>query len=102
MISQPMKGRSDEEINKTRNIAIDYAEQHNYRFINTLFTDEWYSDEYTKAREVVNIPLYFLAKSLANMSKCDAAYFAKGWETTRGCVLEHEVAKAYNVEIIYE
>lgn len=26
----------------------------------------------------------------------------KGWENARGCRIEHEVAKAYDLEIIYE
>lgn len=30
------------------------------------------------------------------------AYFCKGWENTRGCRIEHEAAKAYGLEIIYE
>ena len=66
------------------------------------YTDEWYSKESMTERGVVQIPLCFLAKSLENMSLCHAAYFCKGWENTRGCRLEHEAAKAYGVEIIYE
>ena len=53
-------------------------------------------------RGVVQIPLCFLAKSLENMSLCHAAYFCKGWENARGCRIEHEAAKAYGLEIIYE
>lgn len=53
-------------------------------------------------RGVENIPLCFLAKSLESMSLCNAAYFCKGWENTRGCKIEHEAAVAYRLEIIYE
>lgn len=55
-------------------------------------------------RGVVNIPLCFLAKSLENMSKCHVAYFCKGWdaENVRGCKIEHDAAKAYGLEIMYE
>lgn len=53
-------------------------------------------------RGVVQIPLCFLAKSLENMSKCHVAYFCKGWQTARGCRIEHEAAKAYGIAIIYE
>ena len=102
MVSQPMAGKSEEEIMATRERAIVYAQEHDMEFVNTLFTDEWYSKEAMQERGVVNIPLCFLAKSLENMSKCDVAYFAKGWENTRGCKAEHDVAKAYGVEIIYE
>jgi hypothetical protein len=102
MISQPMAGKSKEEIKSTREKGIKFADDNGYEFINTLFTDEWYSKEKMQERGVVNIPLCFIAKSLENMSLCDVAYFAKGWEETRGCRIEHEVAKAYEVEIVYE
>ena len=36
------------------------------------------------------------------MSLCHKVYFAKGWENARGCKIEHEVALAYGLEIIYE
>ena len=102
MLSQPMAGKTDEEIIATREKAIKVLEGRGYEIVNTLFTDEWYSKESMTERGVVQIPLCFLAKSLENMSLCHAAYFCKGWENTRGCRLEHEAAKAYGVEIIYE
>lgn len=102
MLSQPMAGKSDEEIIATRERAIKALEEKGYKIVNTLFTDEWYNNEQMVARGVVQIPLCFLAKSLENMSLCHAAYFCKGWEKTRGCKLEHEAAVAYGLEIIYE
>lgn len=73
-----------------------------YEFVNTLFTDEWYSDEAMEERGVVQVPLCFLAKSLENMSLCHAAYFCKGWENARGCRIEHDAAVAYGLEVLYE
>lgn len=102
MLSQPMAGKTDEEIAATRDKAIAALKDMGYEIVNTLFTDEWYSKEGMKERGVVQIPLCFLAKSLENMSLCHAVYFCKGWEKARGCVIEHEAAKAYNLEIIYE
>lgn len=102
MVSQPMAGKSEAEIIATRERAIAYAEAHGMEFVNTLFTDEWYSPASMAERGVVNVPLCFLAKSLENMSKCHVAYFAEGWGATRGCRAEHDVAKAYGMEIIYE
>lgn len=102
MLSQPMNGKSDEEIIATRDRAIAALKERGYEVINTLFTDEWYSPEVMKERGVENRPLCFLAKSLESMSLCHAAYFCKGWETTRGCRIEHEAAKAYGLTIIYE
>ena len=102
MFSQPMAGKTDEEIIKTREKAVAYLTDKGYEVINTFFTDEWYSRESMRERGVVQIPLCFLAKSLENMSLCDAAYFAKGWENARGCKIEHAAAQAYGLDIIYE
>lgn len=102
MLSQPMNGKTEEEIIATREKAIMALEARGYEIVNTFFTDEWYSKESMNERGVVQIPLYFLAKSLENMSLCHAAYFCKGWEDARGCRIEHEAAKAYGVQIIYE
>ena len=102
MLSQPMAGKTTEEIIATRERAIAVLKERGYEIINTLFADEWYSQEAMKKRGVENIPLCFLAKSLENMSLCHAAYFCKGWEETRGCRIEHEAAKAYGLTIIYE
>lgn len=102
MLSQPMAGKSDQEIVATRDRAINALKERGYEIINTLFTDEWYNADQMKARGVVQIPLCFLAKSLENMSLCHAAYFCKGWEKTRGCKIEHDAAVAYGLEVIYE
>lgn len=102
MLSQPMAGKTNEEIVATREKAISVLKEKGYEFVNTLFTDEWYSKDAMTERGVVQIPLYFLAKSLENMSRCHAAYFCKGWENARGCRIEHEAAVAYGLEILYE
>lgn len=102
MLCQPMAGKTEQEIVEVRERAIAVLEAKGFEIVNTLFTDDWYNDQAMKARGVVQIPLCFLAKSLENMSLCHAAYFCKGWEKARGCRIEHEAAKAYGLEIIYE
>lgn len=102
MLSQPMAGKTDEEIIETRERAIKVLHEKGYEVVNTLFTDEWYSEESMEERGVVNRPLCFLAKSLENMSLCHVAYFCKGWEKTRGCKLEHDAAVAYGLTVLYE
>lgn len=102
MLSQPMAGKTDEEIVATREKAIKILKEKGYEIVNTLFTDEWYSKEKMEERGVVQIPLCFLAKSLENMSLCHVVYFCKGWENARGCKIEHDAAVAYGLDIIYE
>lgn len=102
MLSQPMAGKTDEEIIATREKAVAALKAKGYEIVNTLFTDEWYSNKSMEERGVVQIPLCFLAKSLGNMSLCHAAYFCKGWEKARGCRIEHDAAVAYGLDIFYE
>lgn len=102
MLSQPMAGKTEQEIIETRERAIAALKAQGYEIVNTFFTDDWYSDDAMRERGVVNIPLCFLAKSLENMSLCHAAYFCKGWEQARGCRIEHDAAKAYGLTILYE
>lgn len=102
MLSQPMAGKTEDEIREVREKAVAVLQGKGYTVVNTLFTDEWYSREAMDNRGVVQIPLCFLAKSLENMSLCHAAYFCKNWEQYRGCRIEHEAAVAYGLEIIYE
>lgn len=97
-----MAGKPQEEIVATCEKAIAALKEQGYEIVNTLFTDEWYSNEKMTERGVVQIPLCFLAKSLENMSLCHAAYFCHGWEKARGCRIEHEVACAYGLDVIYE
>lgn len=101
MLSQPMAGKTEAEIVETRNHAIQVLESMGYEVVNTLFTDEWYSKESMAERGVVNIPVTFFAKSIEHMALCHAVFFCPGWQDARGCKLEHEVAKAYGLDIMY-
>lgn len=102
MLSQPMAGKTDEEIVETREKAVKALKEKGYEIVNTLFTDEWYSREKMEERGVEQIPLCFLAKSLEKMSLCHVAYFCKGWEKARGCRIEHDAAVAYGLTVLYE
>lgn len=102
MLSQPMAGKTEQEIIETRERAIKVLKEKGYEIVNTLFMDEWYSKEKMEERGVVQIPLCFLAKSLENMSKCHVVYFCDGWQNARGCKIEHDAAVAYGLEIIEE
>lgn len=95
MLSQPMRGLSDEAIKATKEKAVEKLQSLGYEVVNTLFEDFPNGEE-------KHIPIAFLSKSIYSMSMVDAVYFCKGWEEARGCVIEHEVAAAYGVEIIEE
>lgn len=99
MISQPMNGKTDEEIAMQHERAVRILETKGYKVINTLFTDEWHEKEKCDAAV---LPLHFLARAIEKMSRCRAVYFCKGWGNARGCRIEHAVAEAYGLDILYE
>lgn len=70
-ISQPMKGKTNEEILKERQKAIEMAKQQLGEDVEVI--DSFFKDAPHDAR-----PLWFLGKSLELLSTADIAYFAKG------------------------
>lgn len=102
IISQPMYGKTEREEKETRAKALAILKEKGYEIINTYFTDNEFSPEMMKKEGVVNIPLFYLAKTIEIMSKCNAVYFCSGWENSWGCKIEHEIAEAYNLDILYE
>ena len=96
-ISQPMKGKTDEEILKEREKAIASAKRNFAENEEVEVIDSFFQSAPADAR-----PLWFLGKSLELLSTADIVYFAKGWENARGCKIEHEVALQYGLEVIYE
>lgn len=92
-ISQPMKGKSDEEILKERERAIESAQRNIGEPVEVI--DSFFQNAPADAR-----PLWFLGKSLELLSTADVAYFAKGWESARGCRIENLCAIEYGITVI--
>ena len=87
-ISQPMQGKSIEEIFAEREEAAKKATSLVKRDMEVI--DSYIQDAPEGAK-----PLWFLGKSLELMSDADVVYFAEGWQKARGCQLEYECARAY-------
>ena len=77
-ISQPMKGKSDEDILAERKKAIKSAEEKIGEPVEVI--DSFFQEAPVDAK-----PLWFLGKSLELLAGADVAYFAPGWEDARGC-----------------
>lgn len=91
-ISQPMRGKSDEEILAERERAVAEAEKILGEPVELLDTFFGTSD--------MSHALEYLGESIKRMAQADAAYFAPGWGMARGCKIEHDCAVAYGVPII--
>lgn len=94
-ISQPMQGKSKEEILKVRNKAIESVKRN---FGAEAEVIESYFPEYNPEEGCV--PLKYLAKSLELLADADVAYFAKGWQDARGCRIENKCAIDYGIDTI--
>lgn len=94
-ISQPMKGKSDADILATRERAIESAKRAVGEDVEII--DSFFQNAPADAR-----PLWFLGKSLELLATADIAYFAKGWETARGCRIENTCAIEYGIETVIE
>lgn len=99
MISQPMCGKTDEEILDVRNRIAAKLQEVGYEVADTVFH---FTDEQMNELGVKNQAMYYIANSILAMSRCDCVYFAKGWENARGCRIEYYIAAAYGTEVLYE
>ena len=94
-ISQPMRGKTDEEILRERMIAIDKAQEILGEEVEVLET--FFNDFSADAK-----PLEYLARSIKFLAKADIVYFAPDWGSARGCRIEHQCAVEYGMNIIGE
>ena len=92
-ISQPMKGKSDEDILAERQKAIKSAEEKIGEPVEVI--DSFFQEAPVDAK-----PLWFLGKSLELLAGADIAYFTKDWEGARGCRIEHTCALEYGIETV--
>lgn len=95
LISQPMMCKTNEELKKNRENVVKQLEAEGHEIIDSVFD---FDDV-----DVKNKPLFYLAKSLSLIAeKADMVYFMKGWNTTRGCFIEHDCCVRYGVLRQYE
>lgn len=91
-ISQPMRGKTPEEIAAERERMIDQAAKLFPGEIEVL--DTYYKD-FDGNR------VQFLGRSIGDLGKADIAIFAPGWENFDGCRCEHAVCEAYGIPHIH-
>ena len=92
-ISQPMNGKTTEEIENERNYIIErLRENESVEIIDSFFKDKPYEAS----------PLWYLGESIKLMSEADVVFFCDGWQTARGCQIEHDCALEYGIDTMYE
>ena len=94
-ISQPMKDKTNEQIQEERNKAINTIKRISDDDVEII--DSFFKDAPHDAK-----PLWFLSQSLSLLSTADVAYFCKDWDKYRGCKIEHACAIEYGIKCVYE
>lgn len=86
MISQPMRGKTNEEIKEERTELIKRLQEEGHEVVDTVF------DDFPEGKAT---PVHYLAKSIEFIANVEGVVFMKGWENARGCRIEHQIAKEY-------
>lgn len=89
-ISQPMRGKTKEEIVKERDAVIEYLKK--------KYPDCSIIDSVLDLSENRS-PVYYLSKSIELLSTADLAVFMPGYNEARGCRLEYLIATAYGIPV---
>lgn len=97
MISQPMRGKTEEQIRTEREELVKKLAEEGHYVADTIF-----AENAPEGCKEYNEGLYYLAKSIEAMSKVDAVIFMQGWENARGCRIEEQCAREYGKFIRYE
>lgn len=98
-ISQPMNGLTDLEISLERNRITDWLYSTGLNRSEIFIIDSFIDED---APGDINVPLWYLGKSIELLATADIVVFAKGWERARGCLIEHKCAAMYGIPIICE
>lgn len=94
MISQPMNGKTTEQIQAERKQLVEKLERLGWEVADTIFAEESPKD--------CDTALYYLSKSIEAIGKVDAVMFMNGWQKARGCKIEHEICQQYGKDTMYE
>ena len=92
-ISLPMANKAEEEIKREIDKRKTAFQQLGFQVADSFIEEN---------AAVQNFGLWCLGKSLETMSNCDIAYFCKGWQKARGCLVEYEAAVQYELQVITE
>ena len=92
-ISQPMNGKTDEEILAQRTEAINLVEKYLGEKVEVI-------DSFFQGAPHDATPLWYLGESIKLLGTADVVYFAMGWEHYRGCRIEHQCANEYGKLVI--
>ena len=105
-ISQPMTGKSEEEILATRQEAIDKIHQlfdadgEQVNIIDSYIDDATRNEFQGRMGDAINWDIYWLSQSLQKLALADTIWLCDGWGHSKGCKIELECAMKYGLDIV--
>lgn len=119
-ISQPMHGLSDKEIKARRRKIVSKIKK-SYKHLkkcldraNVEYDDRWLRSHFQDVRVTVVNPihrkdapenagrLWYLGQAISDLEKADLVIFAKGYSLAKGCRVEWETVRTYEIPYFYE
>lgn len=92
MISQPMNGKTEEQIRKEREEIVEFLTEQGHEVVDTIFSD------FPNGQAT---PLHYLAKSIEFLANVDCLVCMRDWKNARGCRIEEKCAREYGKFIMY-
>lgn len=97
-ISLPMRGYTEEEIIAARK-RIEDDVRARFKGEEITIIDSHFRDFNVTITDS-NINVYFLSRSIRKLAEADLVVFGEGWDKARGCRIEHDIAQAYDIDIL--
>lgn len=100
-ISLPMSGRSDEEVKRDIEMVEKIVGEKHWFGDEVEFVDNLLTQTELELFDLLDKPvtknLLYLGTAITKMASCHAVVFAPDWDKARGCRIEFDVAKEYNI-----
>lgn len=93
-ISMPMSGKTESELKEIRDKIISACRTrygNNIEIIDSIIDNP----------ALINKPLACLAEAIKLLADADIAVFDRGWESARGCEIEHACCEKYGIKTAY-
>ena len=104
-ISQPMTGKSEEEILATRQKEIEKIHQlaskdgEQVNIIDSYIDDATRNEFQGRMGDAINWDIYWLSQSLQKLALADTIWLCEGWEHSKGCTVELSCAMRYGLDV---
>lgn len=105
-ISQPMTGLDEEEILFTREkekakARLMFGDDVEFAPSYTPDAVRYRLETSGRRPENYNWDMHWTIDAMRFMCSCDVVWFVRGWQESKGCKIEHEMATQFGLDVVY-